>query len=335
MSKYAYAFACLTLLCSAAPLTAQDIPSDVVGDTGWIIYNADTLVLVRAADGHVWLQQNLGASQVATAHNDAAAFGDLYQWGRWDDGHGAPTSTTASAATLVPNNPLGLGLGSDKFYIGPNPSDWWGAGGASDTWDGATSSATNGIDPCVALGVEWHLPAQGDWANLLTLEGITNTATAFASNLKLPAAGARDGQTGTIINAGLYGQYWSHTSSGVYAKDLTVGDTWVNPDDDAYRGYGMCVRCLNKFLHVGQAEPHDSDRLRVFPNPSRGTFMFDNSGSRVGTVTLFGSDMRAIVAMNIGAASGVLSFEELPSGLYWIKLETFDGILWRMIAIER
>ena len=41
---------------------------------------------MRAADGNAWLQQNLGADEVATAMNAANAFGDLYQWGRWTDG---------------------------------------------------------------------------------------------------------------------------------------------------------------------------------------------------------------------------------------------------------
>ncbi|MCX8486231.1 MAG: hypothetical protein ORN53_03470, partial [Crocinitomicaceae bacterium] len=34
----------------------------------------------------VWMDRNLGASQVATSSNDAASYGDLYQWGRATDG---------------------------------------------------------------------------------------------------------------------------------------------------------------------------------------------------------------------------------------------------------
>ena len=60
--------------------------------------------------GRVWMDRNLGATQVATSRTDAAAYGDLYQWGRGTDGHqlrtSANTSTLSSAD--VP--------GACKFY---------------------------------------------------------------------------------------------------------------------------------------------------------------------------------------------------------------------------
>lgn len=331
-----FLFTCPVLLCACMQLSAQSIPSDVVGDTGWIAYGSDTLVLVRGADGHAWLLQNMGAAQVATASNDAAAFGGLFQWGRWDDGHASPTSITALASTLTPNDPSGLGSGSDKFYIGPNPSDWWGAGSGTDSWEGSTATATTGMDPCAQLGGEWQLPSQADWVAALAAEGITNTATAFSSNLKLAAAGARDGQTGTIINAGLYGQYWSSTPSTVYAKDLTVGDTWVNPDDDALRGYGMCVRCVNKYLHVGVEGTENNDRLGIFPNPSHGIIRVDHGRTVITRINVFGADMRLLWTITVGATSTVLSLDQLANGTYWIKAETTDGgISWFRAVIER
>ena len=40
------------------------------GKVSSIVYDGHTLVLVRAADGHVWLQQNIGALEVATVSNE-------------------------------------------------------------------------------------------------------------------------------------------------------------------------------------------------------------------------------------------------------------------------
>ena len=50
---------------------------------------SDTLTYgtVLAADGRCWLDRNLGATEVATAANDYLAYGNLYQWGRSNDGH--------------------------------------------------------------------------------------------------------------------------------------------------------------------------------------------------------------------------------------------------------
>jgi len=45
-------------------------------------------------NGTCWLDRNLGATQVATSSTDAASYGDLFQWGRLDDGHQNRTSST-------------------------------------------------------------------------------------------------------------------------------------------------------------------------------------------------------------------------------------------------
>jgi hypothetical protein len=45
----------------------------------------------------VWLDRNLGATQVATSFDDSAAYGDLYQWGRAKDGHEDRTRNSTSA----------------------------------------------------------------------------------------------------------------------------------------------------------------------------------------------------------------------------------------------
>ena len=51
---------------------------------------------VTSAGGQVWMNRNLGASRVAVSSTDTAAYGDLYQWGRLDDGHESRTSLTTT-----------------------------------------------------------------------------------------------------------------------------------------------------------------------------------------------------------------------------------------------
>lgn len=43
-------------------------------------------VVISPYTGKTWMDRNLGATQVATSSTDAASFGDLYQWGRANDG---------------------------------------------------------------------------------------------------------------------------------------------------------------------------------------------------------------------------------------------------------
>lgn len=315
-------------------LQAQEvIPSEVPGSTGSVPFGMNTLTTVRALDGNVWLQQNLGADSVGTAMDDATAFGDLYQWGRWTDGHGIRTSATANTSTLSSSDPSGLGTGSAFFYLGANPADWWGAGSAADSWQGTVASATNGIDPCTALGPLWHLPSTSDWEALMTAEEMDDRASAFGSNLKLVVTGSRDGGTGTIINAGSYGNYWSSTTSGVYAKCFAIGDTWITPSDDAYRGYGMSMRCLNEDLHTGIEAPDPMRGLAIYPNPSTGIFTMEVGNALITSITVYSADMRIVSASNPRTIRPMIALEELPNGLYSVKVTSGGNIAWRTIIV--
>lgn len=218
-------------------------PGATAGSTGSVsfTYNGSpvTLTTVRAADGNVWLQQNLGSTQVATADNDALSYGHYFQWGRWDDGHQLSTSTAAAASTLSANNPSGLGIGSTTFYTG-----FWTTTNTTDTWSAsAVPSSTSGKDPCIALGTGWHLPTGTEFASLYTAEGITSAATAFASNLKLVKNGYR---TTSVTGAGALGAIWTATTSASAGNSL--GATYAGgPVTSGYpfsRANGLPCRCM-------------------------------------------------------------------------------------------
>ena len=69
--------------------------------------------------GRCWLDRNLGASRVAESSDDSQAYGDLFQWGRLDDGHQVRTSgtTTDLSTSDVP--------GHGNFIISQDyPYDW-------------------------------------------------------------------------------------------------------------------------------------------------------------------------------------------------------------------
>jgi len=228
-------------------------PGSTAGNTGCIefTYRGSPVMYttVRAKDGKVWLQQNLGASRVATSQTDASAYGDYFQWGRWDDGgqvFGSPTSSTPPS----PNNPSGIAGGTTTFYYNATiANSWWGTGGASsNTWSGTTISATNGKDPCTALGTGWHIPTQAEWTTVISSsnENITSLANAYSSNLKIPSAGLRNGGSGAAYQPGVNVWQWSSNAS---ATDVTAAMT-LNIPGTAYalgavqRSHAMSVRCV-------------------------------------------------------------------------------------------
>lgn len=64
--------------------------------------------------GNIWLDRNLGATQVCTSFDDALCYGDYYQWGRNYDGHQDENSQTTNTQATDVNNI------DSNFIIGHN-----------------------------------------------------------------------------------------------------------------------------------------------------------------------------------------------------------------------
>ena len=205
-----------------------------------------TYTSVRTKDGGIWLQQNLGANRVATSMTDQESYGDLYQWGRWDDGHQlrTPVPNVVANTTLSANNPSGLPSGGSKNYI----SNWWTLGSVTDTWVAKKAtevSASNGCDPCKILGAEWHIPTVANWESVLNAENITNNQTAFASNLKIPTGGWRNTNSSGISSAGTSSWYWTNkTDNQNSAIGIWIQTASVQREYKDLRSYGTSIRCV-------------------------------------------------------------------------------------------
>ncbi len=232
-----------------APGPCND-PGTASGSTGCVTftYNGQqvTYTTVRAADGKIWLQQNLGSPQVAVNGNDIASFGHYFQWGRWDDGHQLLNSTAINGSTTL-QNPSHIASGNSNFIkSAATATRWWGSGGAAtNTWSSTPVTATNGKDPCSAIGAGWHIPTSGEWTNVMNLEWISDNVSAFQSHLKLTESGYRSAVNGDLVPNFVGGHYWSSTAG----SGNTAGSVFFDAAYNAFitfseRGYGFCVRCV-------------------------------------------------------------------------------------------
>jgi uncharacterized protein (TIGR02145 family) len=186
-------------------------------------YNGEEVVygiIISPTTGKKWLDRNLGADQVATASDDYKAYGDLFQWGRPDDGHqlinwtssteGAPVNgTTETLATSdIP--------GHSNFIIPPYTAESkfdWRDDNNSNRW------AINSVGPCPA---GWHVPTRPEWAAELKVGNPPNGGTATSGGvfdrssaydlLKLTFGGYRKSFDGSMNGAEVSGDYWTSTN---------------------------------------------------------------------------------------------------------------------------
>ena len=182
----------------------------------------------------IWMDRNLGATQVATSSTDSDSYGDLYQWGRYTEGHEVRTSGTTSttATTAVPND----GNSWDGLFIAAgSPYDWL-ASQDNTLWQGV-SGPNNPCPSGYRLPTETELNAERlSWAT-------NNAAGAFGSPLKLTVGGYRIHFNGTLDAVGSSGYYWSSTVNGIESQSLGVeasNATMIS----LHRSYGFSVRCI-------------------------------------------------------------------------------------------
>ena len=204
-------------------------------DSVTFVYNSSSVThgTILSLTGKCWLDRNLGASQAATAFNDTAGYGDLFQWGRLADGHQFRSPAPGTIGTLSSlDNP-----GHSNFITsGASPFDWRNPQGTSCSSNSCLWQGVNGINnPCPS---GWRIPTMNEWVS----ENITNYSTAY-TNLKLTAAGYTAYASGSIAGVGTLGQYWSSSVSGSQASTLYFTSS-NSPNGPGVRAYGFSVRCI-------------------------------------------------------------------------------------------
>ncbi len=205
-----------------------------------ITFNTPNVKTVTSITGKVWMDRNLGATQVAASINDEKSFGDLYQWGREQDGHQIRNSTSIEFGTITNN------LNKSSFITNPSyPYDWQ-VQKNDDTWQGVNGSKC----PCP---VGFRLPTSAEWISEVETWATNDANGAFNSKLKLPAGGVRK-NNGSYSNVGIYGFYWSssawyggvntdlkysYLSYGLLTTQNGAFGKWLD-----FRASGLSVRCI-------------------------------------------------------------------------------------------
>ena len=185
---------------------------------------------VSSAGSKCWLDRNLGATEVATSTPNVNSYGDLFQWGRGDDGHQSRSSGTTPtlSGTDVPGNA--------NFILAPNTPFDWRSPQNTNLWQGV--SGTN--NPCPS---GYRLPTDTELITEYTSWIPSNASGALVSPLKLPMVGYRSNSSGNIGDVGSYGNYWSSTVSTTNSTLLLISSGSASMSSNS-RAFGYSVRCI-------------------------------------------------------------------------------------------
>jgi len=202
-------------------------------------------VKMYSPSGQVWMDRNLGASQLADSATDYNAYGSLFQWCRAADGHQLINWTSSTTGTAVNDTTSTLSTtitpSHSKFIVNTSsPDDWLSTQLTSGNiwWNGSSPGINN---PCPD---DYHVPTYTEWSTEETIMSNNgNDADAAYSLLKLPMAGYRSYSYGSLYYTGSNGLYWSSTvnSSNAYRLYFNSSDAHMY---SSRRAYGFSIRCI-------------------------------------------------------------------------------------------
>ena len=212
-------------------LTVTTLASQYPGNSVFCANGPTAIVdVTNPTTGLIWMDRNLGASQVATSSTDQNAYGDLYQWGRRADGHQCRTSPTTATLSSVDQPAHG------NFILAPNVPYDWRSPQNTNLWQGV-----NGVNnPCPS---GYRLPTETELNNERLSWGSNNGSGAFAAPLKWTLAGYRGVINGSLSGVGAAGRCWSSTVSGSDSHYLYFDSSYAGMYD-LDRANGFTVRCL-------------------------------------------------------------------------------------------
>jgi uncharacterized protein (TIGR02145 family) len=192
----------------------------------------------------IWMDRNLGAQRKATSKADVLSYGNFYQWGRPSDGHeiytynGSSVTTNRSLNSTTSTRVSTISPTHGNFII-TTANDWTSITTNPNRW------ATNSQGPCPT---GYHVPTQAE-LNIARAygAGITNSDTAFSSDLKLPSSGVLGNTDGLEYDEGTKGYYWSSSVGTILTNTSSYWDftaTGNSLTEGGSRARGRNVRCI-------------------------------------------------------------------------------------------
>jgi hypothetical protein len=83
-----------------------------------------------------------------------------------------------------------------------------------------------------------------------------------------------------------------------------------------------------KFMSTTSIESVENQQIRIYPNPTDGQLIIDNGQWTIENVEIFNVIGQSVYSSTLGVASTLrLDVSHLPSGIYFIRIQTENGVV--------
>ena len=100
------------------------------------------------------------------------------------------------------------------------------------------------------------------------------------------------------------------------------------------QSYPELIDDLNAAIgKLREGAPDPMRGLAIYPNPSTGIFTVEVGNALITAITVYTADMCIVSASNPRTIRPMIALEELPNGLYSMKVTSGGNIAWRTIIV--
>lgn len=218
--------------------TADSTYSDIVA---WTCDTPDKIVCTRKGYAQIWSMCNVWSS---TSWLSSSSYGWYYQWwNNWDLSF-SPGSYTKPIACSSINDSSYNSTANFIYDMSFDGENWCSGSQNNNQWGNITDTPVSGKStnpsarkwPCATW---YHVPSAIQWQYVYN-----NWFPNIQTILALPLAWYKSRYNGIMSRQDRLGGYWSSTSNGKKAYELTFTSSSITPADTEFFTTGLSVRCI-------------------------------------------------------------------------------------------